>query len=108
MRIFKLCILLCLICLPIALPAQDKSKYFEGAVPVVDGKVTFSTTIQAKGMDHTQIYESVLAWANKFFQPKENLSPKVLFSNPEKGENNIVFSSSNYFTFFWIEIQYFR
>ena len=97
MRIFKLCILLCLICIPIALPAQDNSKYFEGAVPVVDGKVTFSTTIQAKGMDHTQIYESVLAWANKFFQPKENLSPKVLYSNPEKGE--IIAGGEDYIVF---------
>ena len=63
-------LLLIFLCLPIVLQAQDESKYLEGAVPVIDGKVTFSTSIQAKGMNRTQIYDKVLEWANKYFQPK--------------------------------------
>ena len=93
-------LLLILLCLPMVLQAQTESKYLDGAVPVIDGKVTFSTCIQAKGMSSTQIYDKVLEWANKYFQPKENLAPKVLYSNAEKGEiiaggeDYIVFASS--------------
>lgn len=100
MKNLKKYLLLVLLCLPMALQAQVDSKYLEGAVPVVDGKVTFSTTINTEGMTQAQIYEKVLEWANKRFQPKENLSPKVLFSNPDKdeiiasGEEYIVFNSS--------------
>lgn len=100
MKNLKKYLLLVLLCLPMALQAQVDSKYLEGAVPVVDGKVTFSTSIKAKGMSSTQIYDKVLEWANKYFQPKENLAPKVLYSNAEKGEiiaggeDYIVFSSN--------------
>ena len=89
-----------LLCLPMALQAQVDSKYLEGAVPVIDGKVTFSTSIKAKGMTQAQIYETVLNWANKRFQPNNNLNPKILYSNPDKseiiagGEEYIVFSSN--------------
>lgn len=100
MKNLKEYMFLILLCLPMILQAQTESKYLEGAVPVVDGKVTFSTSIQAKGMNSAQIYDRVLEWANKYFQPKENLTPKVLYANPEKaeiiagGEDYIVFASS--------------
>ena len=90
-------LLLIFLCLPIVLQAQDESKYLEGAVPVIDGKVTFSTSIQAKGMNRTQIYDKVLEWANKYFQPKENLNPKILYSNPEKAE--IIAGGEEYIVF---------
>ena len=88
---------LILLCLPMILQAQTESKYLEGAVPVVDGKVTFSTIIQAQGMSASQIYDKVLEWANKYFQPKENLTPKVLYSNAEKGE--IIAGGEDYIVF---------
>ena len=88
---------LIILCLPIVLQAQDESKYLEGTVPVIDGKVTFSTSIQAKGMNRTQIYDKVLEWANKYFQPKENLNPKILYSNPEKAE--IIAGGEDYIVF---------
>lgn len=100
MKNLKEYMFLILLCLPMILQAQTESKYLEGAVPVVDGKVTFSTSIQAKGMNSAQIYDRVLEWANKYFQPKDNLTPKVLYANPEKaeiiagGEDYIVFASS--------------
>ena len=78
MKNLKEYMFLILLCLPMILQAQTESKYLEGAVPVVDGKVTFSTIIQAHGMSASQIYDKVLEWANKYFQPKENLTPKVL------------------------------
>lgn len=100
MKNLKKYLLLILLCLPMALQAQTESKYLEGAVPVVDGKVTFSTNIQAKGMSSAQIYDKISEWANKYFQPKEKLTPKILYANPEKaeiiagGEEYIVFASS--------------
>ena len=97
MKNLKRHLLLMLLCLPMALQAQVESKYLEGAVPVVDGKVTFSTTINAEGMSKSQIYDKVLEWANKYFQPKENLVPKVLYSNAEKGE--IIASGEEYIVF---------
>ena len=97
MKNLKRYLLLMLLCLPMALLAQVESKYLEGAVPVVDGKVTFSTTINSEGMSKAQIYETVLDWANKYFQPKEGLTPKVVYSNPEKGE--IIASGEEYIVF---------
>lgn len=100
MKNLKKYLLLILLCLPMALQAQVESKYLEGAVPVVDGKVTFSTSIKAKGMTQDQIYQSVLEWANKRFKSDGTLKPTVLYTNPEKGEiiaggeEYIVFSSN--------------
>ena len=100
MKNLKKYLLLILLCLPMALQAQTESKYLEGAVPIVDGKVTFSTNIQAKGLSSAQIYDKISEWANKYFQPKENLTPKILYANREKaeiiagGEDYIVFASS--------------
>ena len=97
MKNLKKYLLLILLCLPMVLQAQTESKYLEGAVLVVDGKVTFSTSIQAQGMSASQIYDKVLEWANKYFQPKENLTPKVLYSNAEKGE--IIAGGEDYIVF---------
>ena len=64
-----------LLCLPMAISAQDNTweqpkaqtqqnpdqKYLAGAVPVVNGKVTFTTTISAPGKSSQQIYDIMLA-----------------------------------------------
>ena len=64
-----------LLCLPMAISAQDNTweqpkaqtqqnpdqKYLAGAVPIVDGKVTFTTTISAPGKSSQQIYDIMLA-----------------------------------------------
>lgn len=65
-----------LLCLPLMAVAQNTwempengrgeksnpdSKYLAGAVPVVDGKVLFETTINAPGKTATQIYDILLA-----------------------------------------------
>lgn len=63
-----------LLCLPMALSAQDNTwekpkaqpqqntdqKYLAGAVPEVDGKVTFTTTISAPGKSARQVYDIML------------------------------------------------
>ena len=49
-------LLLFLLWLPMAIYAQVDKKYLEGAVPVVDGKVTFSQELNAKGLTKDQLY----------------------------------------------------
>lgn len=93
-------ILLLFLCLPLMLSAQIEAKYLEGAVPVVDGKVTFSVDIKAKGLSKNLIFETVKDWADKRFQPVENLNARVLYTKPEEGvivangEEYIVFTSN--------------
>lgn len=89
-----------LMCLPLAVSAQTDEKYLTGAVPVVDGKVEFSTELQVPAMTQQQIYETLLEWAEVNFQPKDKFNARVLYKNPEEGsiavggEEYIVFSSS--------------
>jgi hypothetical protein len=51
-------------------------------------------------MTKEQIYETILNWANKRFQPTEKMNARVLFQNPEEGsiaiggEEYLVFSTS--------------
>ena len=59
-------------------------KYMAGAVPVVDGKVTFTTTIEAPGKSAKQIYNILLGYmtkmtkeANQFEQSRIAVSDSV-------------------------------
>ena len=91
---------LLLICLPIALTAQTDAQYLEGTVPVVDGKVTFTTELNVGNMSKEQIYTTLLDWANQRFQPDETFNDRVLYQDNEKGtfvvggEEYAVFSTS--------------
>lgn len=96
----KRLILLILICIPFIGHAQTDKKYLEGAVPMKDGKITFSTEMNIPTMTQGQIYETLLNWANTRFQPEGKMHARVLYHNPEEGsiaiggEEYIVFSSS--------------
>ena len=89
-----------LACLPIIMTAQSEGQYLEGAVPVVDGKVIFSTEMSIESMSKEQIYTTLLDWSNQRFQPDEKFNDRVLFQDKEKGkivvngEEYIVFSTS--------------
>lgn len=48
-------------------------KYLEGAVPVVDGRVTFSTTINAPGKSAQQIYTTLLDYMTKMTKEDNQL-----------------------------------
>ena len=93
-------IALFLICLPLMAVAQTDNKYLEGAVPVKNDKVEFSTELQVPAMTKQQIYDTMLDWANNKFQPKDKFNARVLYTNPQDGsiavggEEYIVFSSS--------------
>lgn len=93
-------IALFLICLPLIAVAQTDNKYLEGAVPVNNDKVEFSTELQVPAMTKQQIYDTMLDWANNKFQPKDKFNARVLYTNPQDGsiavggEEYMVFSSS--------------
>ena len=86
--------------LPFLVNAQTDAKYLEGAITLKDGKVTFSSEMVTPAMTKEQIYETILNWANKRFQPTEKMNARVLFQNPEEGsiaiggEEYLVFSHS--------------
>ena len=88
------------LCLPFLVHAQTDEKYLEGAITLKNGKVTFSTEMVTPAMTKEQIYETILNWANKRFQPTEKMNARVLFQNPEEGsiaiggEEYLVFSNS--------------
>ena len=87
-------------CLPITMTAQSEGQYLEGAVPVVDGKVIFTTEMSIESMSKEQIYTTLLDWSNQRFQPDEKFNDRVLLHDKEKGiivvngEEYIVFSTS--------------
>jgi hypothetical protein len=86
--------------LPFLVNAQTDAKYLEGAITLKNGKVTFSTEMVTPAMTKEQIYETILDWANKRFQPSEKMNARVLFQNPKEGsiaiggEEYLVFSTS--------------
>ena len=93
-------ITLLLLCLPFIVHAQTEEKYLEGAITLKNGKVTFSSEMVVPAMTKEQIYETILDWANKRFQPTEKMNARVLFQNPKEGsiaiggEEYLVFSNS--------------
>ena len=86
--------------LPFLVNAQTDAKYLEGAITLKNGKVTFSSEMVVPAMTKEQIYETILDWANKRFQPTEKMNARVLFQNPKEGsiaiggEEYLVFSHS--------------
>lgn len=84
--------------------AQEDSKYLRGAVPMIDGRVTFSSIISAPTLTKTELYDILLNWANGYFKPdpKDNgkLTPRIVLRNADEGqivgygEQYMVFTSS--------------
>lgn len=95
-------LLLLLLFLPLLSFAQTDAKYMENAVPIIDGKVTFTQEMNAASLNKEQIFETLSEWADKRFQPDDRFNDKVLYSNEEEGkiaiggEEFIVFSSSSF------------
>ena len=88
-----------LMSLPLAATAQDNAweqasvttqanadqKYLEGAVPEVDGKVIFETTIQAPGKSGKQIYDIMLKELKRQVkEPGQLEQSRITIDDPEK------------------------
>jgi len=85
--------------MPIAATAQDNTwerprtevqqnpdqKYLAGAVPEVDGKVTFTTTISAPGKSAQQVFDIVLAQMNELLKGEEQYeNSRITLQDKEK------------------------
>ena len=92
-------LLFLLLFVPTILFAQEKTdkKYLAGAVPVVDGMVTFTKVIEAPGLTRDQIYEKLSQWAEKRFVADKELESRVLYMDPQGG--TIVCQGQEYLIF---------
>lgn len=87
-----------MMCLPLTLMAQNTwempaqaentdAKYMEGAVPVVDGKVTFHTTIDAPGKSATEVADIVRRYMTKMTkEPGQFEQSRIVMDDSVKHE----------------------
>ena len=68
------------------------AKYLKGAVPEVDGKVVFSTTVQAPGKSADQVFDIVKAYMTKMTGEKNQESAQIVVDNKEKHELGATFN----------------
>ncbi len=93
-------LLLCAVSLPMMAQDDDDSRYLEGAVPLVDGKVVFSKEFNIPGMPEEKVYERMLNWLTARLKQNDNVDSRVVFTKQEEGiiaglgEEWIVFKSS--------------
>jgi len=79
-------VLVALMCLCVSAMAQDSnSKYLEGAVPEVNGKVVFAKTFHIDGMSKAEIYNNVHKWLENCLKEKGGTS-RILLANPDRGQ----------------------
>lgn len=68
-------LLLFLLWLPMAIYAQVDKKYLEGAVPVVDGKVTFSQETECQRTHQGPVIHLAAGLGEQVFQTQRKYDP---------------------------------
>lgn len=76
-------VLLFLFLLPFCAFAQEDSKYMEGAVPEVDGKVIFQTELTSTVLSPEMVYETINKWMHERFSRE---GCRVVYENSEDGQ----------------------
>lgn len=61
----------------------EDPKYLRGAVPVVDGKVVFSNTIEAPGKSATEIFKIVRTYLLKMTKEKNQINSRLVIDDAE-------------------------
>lgn len=87
-------LLLSLLMIPSFLWGQDDSRYLANAVPVENGKVTFSKEIKAPTLSENQIYETILSWAKNYFTFEDS---RIVYAEQKEGDIAVV--AENYLIF---------
>jgi len=102
--------------LPLYLQAQDNTwempenngsnivqnpdqKYLSGAVPVVDGKVTFQTTIKAPGKSKQQIHELIVDYFTKLTKEANQFEQSRIVLDDKETHNQVVGSYQEWLVF---------
>ena len=94
-KILRLLIVL-IVCSPAILRADDNTKYLEGAVPEVEGRVVFTKEFDLPGIDRNSIYDHVYNWLDERMKANNNES-RIVFADKEKGQ--IVASGEEFVVF---------
>ena len=68
------------------------AKYLKGAVPEENGKVVFSTTINAPGKSADQVFDIVKAYLEKMTSEKNQVSARIVIDDKEKHELGATFN----------------
>ena len=68
------------------------AKYLKGAVPEENGKVVFSTTINAPGKSADQVFDIVKAYLEKMTGEKNQVSARIVIDDKEKHELGATFN----------------
>lgn len=94
----KYLLLLCSVLFPIVAYSQTNTKYLEGAVPEVDGKVKFEKTITVQsGLADKDLYSLMDKWAKQNYSETPELKNRVLLSSPDN--KNIACQGETYLVF---------
>ncbi|MBQ8157686.1 MAG: DUF4468 domain-containing protein [Prevotella sp.] len=111
----KRIVLAMMMCLPMATIAQDNTweqtsvaesgksnpdaKYLAGAVPLVNGKVLFETTIEAPGKSKKEIYDILLAEMTKMTKEANQFEQSRIVLADEENNKQVVASYQEWLVF---------
>ncbi|MCD7978117.1 MAG: DUF4468 domain-containing protein [Tannerellaceae bacterium] len=76
-----------LIFFPFYLAGQENTRYLEGAVPEIDGKVVFSKEFKIPSFSKEKIYALALEWSHENFNESKK---RVVYNEVEEGTIGIV------------------
>lgn len=98
----KKIILALMLCMPLFLSAKEKkddSKYLRGAVPEVNGIITFQKSISAPGKSQTQVFEAINGYLQNTIMANaiEGLRTRIISDG--KADGNIVLRAEEYMVF---------
>ncbi len=79
--------------------AKADAKYLVGAVPVVDGKVVFETTIKAPGKSREQIYDLLLDDFTKMTKESNQFEQSRIVLNDTVGKSKLIASYQEWLVF---------
>ncbi len=79
--------------------ANPDQKYLKGAVPEVNGRVAFTTTIQAPGKTKQQIYDCVLAELTRMTKEQGQLEQSRIVLADTTGHSQVVGSYQEWLVF---------
>ena len=74
-------------------------KYLAGAVPEVDGKVVFETTVKAPGKSRKQVYDIVMGYMNKLVKEPNQLEQSRILLTDSTGFSQIVANLQEWLVF---------
>lgn len=86
----------CCFCI-LSMSAQVDKKYGIGAVPVVNGRVTFERDVNGLNADSQEVFAKAMKWVEKRFVKPTVLKAKIVETDNEAGR--IIVNAEEYITF---------